>query len=113
MGMPLQETWILKNYDDLPACVIFTVGGAFDYEAGVQLACPRWLGRIGAEWLFRLITRPSLFIRYAIEPWRLVGPAISDLLSILRRQSVTAPRGGKRSSQPAPGNSIDAGPTIA
>jgi N-acetylglucosaminyldiphosphoundecaprenol N-acetyl-beta-D-mannosaminyltransferase len=79
MGMPRQEIWLHRNYDALPACVMFPVGGAFDYEAGVQRPAPRWLGQIGAEWLFRLVTNRRLAARYLIEPWWLVGPALRDV----------------------------------
>ncbi|MGC1301335.1 MAG: WecB/TagA/CpsF family glycosyltransferase [Caulobacteraceae bacterium] len=80
MGMPLQEAWIERSYDALPDCVILPVGAAFDYEAGVQAPAPRWLGRLGLEWLFRLVRDPRrLFARYCIEPWSLVGPALTDL----------------------------------
>jgi N-acetylglucosaminyldiphosphoundecaprenol N-acetyl-beta-D-mannosaminyltransferase len=113
MGMPLQESWVLRNHDDLPACVIFTVGGAFDYEAGVQRACPRWIGRIGAEWLFRLATNPRLFVRYVIEPWRLIGPAIGDVLTAMRRRSASERRSATRISGSAPADSVGAGGTIA
>jgi N-acetylglucosaminyldiphosphoundecaprenol N-acetyl-beta-D-mannosaminyltransferase len=85
MGMPRQETWIYRNFADLPHCVMFTVGGAFDYEAGVQTPCPRWIGQLGAEWLFRLLSNPRLFARYTIEPWRLIGPAMADLALAARR----------------------------
>jgi N-acetylglucosaminyldiphosphoundecaprenol N-acetyl-beta-D-mannosaminyltransferase len=80
MGMPLQEAFILRNLDALPACVILPVGAAFDYEAGVQTPAPRWMGRLGLEWLFRLAHDPRrLFTRYCVEPWSLVGPALEDL----------------------------------
>jgi len=86
MGMPRQEAWIVRNYENLPACVTFTVGGAFDYEAGVQLPCPRWAGQLGVEWLFRLLTNPKLLSRYVIEPWSLMGLALADLVSAARRR---------------------------
>jgi N-acetylglucosaminyldiphosphoundecaprenol N-acetyl-beta-D-mannosaminyltransferase len=85
MGMPLQESWVHRNYDALPACAVFTVGGAFDYEAGAQTACPRWVGQLGVEWLFRLATNPKLFSRYAIEPWSLIPAAVADLARAARR----------------------------
>lgn len=85
MGMPRQEAWVIRNYDALPPCVTFTVGGAFDYEAGVQQPCPRWAGQLGVEWLFRLLTNPRLFARYVVEPWSLVGPALGDLARAARR----------------------------
>lgn len=82
MGMPLQESWVNDNYDALPASVVFTVGGAFDYEAGTQVPCPRWIGRLGMEWMFRLLANPRrLLVRYCIEPWSLVAPAMHDLHS--------------------------------
>jgi N-acetylglucosaminyldiphosphoundecaprenol N-acetyl-beta-D-mannosaminyltransferase len=80
MGMPRQEAWIADNLAALPDCVVFNVGAAFDYEAGAQKAAPRWMGRLGVEWLFRLVSDPRrLFVRYCVEPWRLAGPAIADL----------------------------------
>jgi N-acetylglucosaminyldiphosphoundecaprenol N-acetyl-beta-D-mannosaminyltransferase len=87
MGMPRQEIWVLENQDKLSPCVSFTVGGAFDYEAGVQRPSPRWMGQVGMEWLFRLMVDPQrLFTRYCLEPWHLVGPALHDLQKALVRQ---------------------------
>ncbi|KRB45288.1 WecB/TagA/CpsF family glycosyltransferase [Phenylobacterium sp. Root700] len=80
MGMPRQEIWIQQNIDLLPACVVFSVGAAFDYEAGVQCAAPRWMGRAGIEWLFRLVGDPRrLFFRYCIEPWFLLPACCADI----------------------------------
>lgn len=86
MGMPRQETWIQRNKASLPPCVVFSVGAAFDYEAGVQRSAPRWLGPLGLEWAFRLISDPRrLFSRYCIEPWFLVGYALGDLKRAVAR----------------------------
>jgi N-acetylglucosaminyldiphosphoundecaprenol N-acetyl-beta-D-mannosaminyltransferase len=80
MGMPRQERWVARHRAALPACVIFTVGAAFDYEAGVTPTPPRWSGRLGLEWLFRFAAEPGrLFNRYFVEPWSLIGPALADL----------------------------------
>ena len=87
MGMPRQEAWIARNLAALPDCVILNVGAAFDYEAGVQRAAPRWMGRVGLEWLYRLAHDPRrLFRRYCVEPWSLAGPAARDVLTALRRR---------------------------
>ncbi|CAN5217836.1 WecB/TagA/CpsF family glycosyltransferase [soil metagenome] len=86
MGMPRQEMWIQQNLDALPDCVIFSVGAAFDYEAGVQKAAPRWMGRMGVEWLFRLLADPKrLFSRYCIEPWGLIDLIAADLKNAASR----------------------------
>ncbi len=93
MGMPRQERWISENRAAIARGVVFSVGAAFDYEAGVQTAAPRWLGRAGFEWLFRLMSQPRrLGYRYLIEPWRLLGPAISDATRALSPRRATIHR---------------------
>jgi len=85
MGMPRQESWILDNLDGLGGRVIFSVGAAFDYEAGAIPTPPRWTGRVGLEWLFRLASEPRrLFSRYLIEPWSLIPPAMEDIWAAIR-----------------------------
>ncbi len=80
MGMPRQEQWIDQNYDALTSGVVFSIGAAFDYEAGTQRAAPRWMGRLGLEWAFRLATQPArLAHRYIVEPWILLPAAVEDL----------------------------------
>lgn len=86
MGMPRQETWLLDNAHALPACVTFSVGAAFDYEAGVQSPAPRWMGPLGLEWLYRLAHDPRrLFGRYCLEPWVLLPAALDDLALAARQ----------------------------
>lgn len=87
MGMPRQERWIMQNRAALPPCAVFSVGAAFDYEAGVQKAAPRWVGRAGFEWLYRLVHDPvRLWHRYCVEPWFMIGPAARDIARALRDQ---------------------------
>jgi len=77
MGMPKEEIWILNNLSNLNVNVIIPVGGYFDYIAGETYTPPRWSGRVGLEWLFRLISSPKrLAHRYLIEPW----PVIVDFV---------------------------------
>jgi N-acetylglucosaminyldiphosphoundecaprenol N-acetyl-beta-D-mannosaminyltransferase len=84
MGMPVQELWVAQNARSLDRGVILTVGAAFDYEAGVQGAAPRFLGTLCLEWLYRLAHQPRrLAGRYLYEPWFLLRPALSDVRSRL------------------------------
>lgn len=86
MGMPRQELWIHRNLDRLPHCAILPVGAAFDYEAGHQTAAPRWMGRLGVEWAYRLFADPRrMFSRYCIEPWFLLGAVLNDTVRPLDR----------------------------
>lgn len=84
MGMPRQEEWIAAHRDQLDHGVIFSVGAAFDYEGGAQVAAPRWSGPLGLEWLFRLASQPRrLAHRYLIEPWALAPAALGDVAAAL------------------------------
>jgi len=81
MGMPRQEIWIARCNLQIEHGVVFPVGAAFDYEAGAQVAAPRWIGRLGLEWAFRLASSPArLAERYLVEPWSLLPAAVSDLM---------------------------------
>lgn len=86
MGMPVQEIWLQRNGGRLPPCAQFSVGAAFDYEAGVQRAAPRWTGRLGLEWAWRLFHDPRrLFRRYCLEPWSILPHALGDIIAAKRR----------------------------
>ncbi len=85
MGMPRQEAWISANLERLPHAVIFPIGASFDFEAGASVTPPRWMGRMGVEWLFRFLHEPGrLFSRYFLEPWSLIPAAVGDLATRLR-----------------------------
>ncbi|MCA0367187.1 MAG: WecB/TagA/CpsF family glycosyltransferase [Proteobacteria bacterium] len=87
MGMPRQELWIADHFDALPPCVVLSVGAAFDYEAGAQKAAPRWMGRAGIEWAYRLFHDPKrLFVRYCVEPWFLLPLIVADIRAARRRR---------------------------
>ncbi|OYW35331.1 MAG: glycosyltransferase [Brevundimonas sp. 12-68-7] len=107
MGMPRQELWILDTLDALPDCVVFSVGAAFDYEAGAQEAAPRWMGRMGIEWAFRLIHDPKrLARRYLVEPWSLSGLIARDIVAAISARMGAQPASAEvdnvtRSPRPA------------
>lgn len=81
MGMPRQEHWILDNLEHLSANTILCAGATMDYVAGAVPTPPRWAGRWGLEWLFRLIAEPRrLWQRYLVEPWFLLRLVLIDVL---------------------------------
>jgi N-acetylglucosaminyldiphosphoundecaprenol N-acetyl-beta-D-mannosaminyltransferase len=72
MGMPRQEHWIVNNLSRLGPVVLLPCGAAIDYVAGEIPTPPRWAGRCGLEWLYRLVAEPGrLWKRYLVEPWSL------------------------------------------
>ncbi len=67
-GHPRQDLWIDRHRHELPAAVAMGVGGAFDFVAGVAPRAPRWVQRLGLEWLYRLIRQPWRWRRMAKLP---------------------------------------------
>lgn len=66
-GMPLQERWLMENWDRIEANVALTGGAVFDYVSGELRRPPRWMTDHGLEWLGRLIIEPRrLWKRYLI-----------------------------------------------
>lgn len=84
MGMPRQEYWIHDNLSRLCANVVLPSGAAIDYVAGAIYTPPRWAGRTGLEWAFRLAAEPRrLWTRYLVEPWSLLGMIARDFVDRL------------------------------
>jgi N-acetylglucosaminyldiphosphoundecaprenol N-acetyl-beta-D-mannosaminyltransferase len=67
-GSPAQERWIAAHRDRLPATVAIGVGGALDFAAGTASRAPRWLRRLGLEWLYRLVRQPWRWRRMMALP---------------------------------------------
>jgi N-acetylglucosaminyldiphosphoundecaprenol N-acetyl-beta-D-mannosaminyltransferase len=64
MGMPRQEFWTHENCARSKAHVILSSSGAAFDVAGTIPTPPRWSGRLGLEWAFRLANNPPrLFTR--------------------------------------------------
>jgi len=67
MGMPIQERWLMENWDRLNANITFTGGAVFDYVSGELSRAPRWMTDHGLEWLGRLLIEPRrLWARYVL-----------------------------------------------
>jgi N-acetylglucosaminyldiphosphoundecaprenol N-acetyl-beta-D-mannosaminyltransferase len=94
LGMPLQERWLMENWQRLDVRVALTGGAVFDYASGRSRRGPRLLRDNGFEWLARLLAEPRrLWRRY------LLGNPLF-LLRVLRQRlgSHTPPDGGSCSS---------------
>ncbi len=57
-GSPWQDMWIEENRPYLRVRVAMGVGGVLDEWAGIVPGCPAWMDKIGAKWLWRLLTQP-------------------------------------------------------
>ena len=82
LGMPLQEHWLMENWERLNVKVALPVGALFDYLAGKFPRAPHWMTDHGLEWLGRLIIEPGrLWRRYLLGNPRFVWLVLKQWLS--------------------------------
>jgi N-acetylglucosaminyldiphosphoundecaprenol N-acetyl-beta-D-mannosaminyltransferase len=84
ISTPKQERFMAEYLSVLPEAKIFIgVGAAFDFLTGRVRQAPRWMMRIGLEWLFRLFQEPKrLWRRYLIYNPLFVVRAAAQLLGL-------------------------------
>jgi N-acetylglucosaminyldiphosphoundecaprenol N-acetyl-beta-D-mannosaminyltransferase len=83
-GMPLQERWLMENWERIEANVALTGGAVFDYISGELRRAPRWMTEHSLEWLGRLIIEPRrLWRRYLIGNmlflWRVLKQRLQQM----------------------------------
>ncbi|MGB3201441.1 MAG: WecB/TagA/CpsF family glycosyltransferase [Nodosilinea sp.] len=67
LGCPKQEQWMHCHQGQVQA-VMIGVGAAFSFFSGEVTQAPRWMMRLGLEWLYRLSQEPRrLWQRYLIN----------------------------------------------
>ncbi len=74
-GAPRQDKWIARNLERIGVPVAMGIGGSLDFIVGRQKRAPRWMQRIGLEWLYRLLREPWRWRRQLALPrfvWRVV-----------------------------------------
>ena len=68
-GAPRQDKWIRRNRQALVTVrVAMGVGGALDFVSGRAVRAPRWVQRLGLEWLHRLYREPWRWRRMVALP---------------------------------------------
>lgn len=73
-GAPKQEKWLDKWMKDLDIGGAMVVGGTFDYMAKKTALPPKWMEKLGLEWLWRLMAQPGrakrIFTAFPLFPLR-------------------------------------------
>lgn len=73
MGVPKQDIFIYENMNIYQIPMSFSIGATIDFEAGVQKRAPKWMNRIGMEWLYRLAHDPKrMFKRYLVDDIKII-----------------------------------------
>lgn len=76
MTAPKQEKWMHAHAAECGVPVIGAVGAVFDYYAGTVRRAPKWVCRLGSEWLYRLLGEPRRLWRRTL----ISGPRFALLL---------------------------------
>lgn len=67
LGCPKQEEWMARQQGKVTA-VMIGVGAAFSFHSGEVAQAPRWMMKVGLEWLYRFVQEPKrLWQRYCIN----------------------------------------------
>ncbi|HWS48906.1 MAG TPA: WecB/TagA/CpsF family glycosyltransferase [Candidatus Methanoperedens sp.] len=67
-GMKKQEEWIENNLKKLKLKVVVGVGRSFDYYSGALKRAPKWVRKMGLEWLYSLLKDPKRWKRQLVLP---------------------------------------------
>lgn len=69
VGAPKQEKWICAHRNKMPHVKMYmAIGATIEFESGNLTRAPRWMSRLGVEWLYRLGQEPKrLAKRYLLE----------------------------------------------
>ncbi|MFZ4619181.1 MAG: WecB/TagA/CpsF family glycosyltransferase [Bacteroidota bacterium] len=86
LGTPKQEKWIYRYKMHLETIDIFMgVGATFDFIAGAQKRAPKFVQKIGMEWLYRLVRNPKrLAKRYLVTDIVFIYYFIADIFKWYR-----------------------------
>ena len=73
MGVPKQERFIYENKEIYQIPTSFSIGGTIDFIAGKQKRAPKWINKIGMEWLYRFFCSPKrMFKRYFVDDMKII-----------------------------------------
>lgn len=73
LNTPKQEKWIYRNFFRTKALGAMAFGGTFNYVAGNMKLPPKWMEKMGLEWVYRFMQEPNRWRRilnaFPIFPW--------------------------------------------
>jgi N-acetylglucosaminyldiphosphoundecaprenol N-acetyl-beta-D-mannosaminyltransferase len=95
LGCPKQELWMARHEHAIAPAVALGLGGSLDFVAGAVPRAPRWMCRVGLEWLYRLAQEPRrLAYRYLVRDPQVVPIFAADLVRHLAAQAHAPVTGG-------------------
>jgi exopolysaccharide biosynthesis WecB/TagA/CpsF family protein len=85
LGNPKQELFLARHLAATGARIGVGVGAFFDFTAGTIPRAPRWMNRIGIEWVYRLAQEPGrMWRRYIVGNPVFLARAVRDAIHARR-----------------------------
>lgn len=79
MTAPKQEKWAYQQFNQLQVGHVCCIGAVFDFYAGTIKRAPKWMIRLGLEWLYRLLKEPRrMWRRYLIGNTRFIWTILKE-----------------------------------
>ena len=95
LGARKGQAWIQRNLERIEAPVVSHLGAVVNFVSGSVSRAPRWLQRVGFEWLWRIKEEPALWQRYARDGVALVRVLATRVLPV-----ALAPSPGRSAATP-------------
>ncbi|HWL42372.1 MAG TPA: WecB/TagA/CpsF family glycosyltransferase [Ilumatobacter sp.] len=86
LGNPKQERFIAAYRERLGVPVLIGVGGSLDMFTGERKRAPRWVQRIGFEWVVRALQEPRRLGPRYLHDIRVFGPRLASVWRASRRR---------------------------
>lgn len=79
MTAPKQEKWAYLHFNQLQVGHICCIGAVFDFYAGTVNRAPKWMIKMGLEWLYRLLKEPKrMWRRYLFGNMQFINSIIKE-----------------------------------
>lgn len=79
MTAPKQEKWAYHHFEKLQVGHICCIGAVFDFYAGTINRAPKWMIKLGLEWLYRLLKEPGrMWQRYLIGNMKFIWSIVQE-----------------------------------
>lgn len=85
-GQPKGELWLAEHCAELGVSACVQLGASFDFVAGNITRAPRWVGRVGLEWAYRLACDPR---RLGPRYWQNARFLMRAILGRLRPRDIS------------------------
>jgi N-acetylglucosaminyldiphosphoundecaprenol N-acetyl-beta-D-mannosaminyltransferase len=88
VGAPKSEIWAYEHHEQLGDAIVLCVGAAIEFTTGLKQRSPKFLQRVGMEWMWRFGSEPRrLFHRYFIRSFGFILAVVADRSSVVRHPS--------------------------